>query len=113
MKTALQAWLKTDPFNNPDSPKGPFKMSEYVQPELAEAKRQDEISDQEYAGALQSNQNSDNYVLLTVLFASVLFFGGIAGTVDSNRMHVIILSIALVLFVVTVGFLGSMPISRG
>lgn len=112
MKKAVEAWLKTDPFSNPTAPLGPMKMTEYAQPELAEAKRQDELSSREYDAAMQANQTSDAYVLLTVLFASVLFFGGIAGTLESRRLRIIILAIALVLFVVTVAFLGTMPICQ-
>lgn len=110
MKRAVEAWLKTDPFNNPQAPLGPMKMAEYVQPELAEAKRQEALSAQEFAAAMQANQTSDAYVLLTVLFASVLFFGGIAGMLDSRRLRIAIMSIALVLFLVTVAFLGTMPV---
>jgi hypothetical protein len=112
MKKAVQAWLKTDPFNNPAAPLGPLKMAEYAQPELAEAKRQEEISEQEYSAAIHANQTADAYVLLTVLFASVLFFGGIAVTLDSRRLRVSILIIALALFVVTIAFLGTMPICK-
>jgi len=110
MKKAVEAWLKTDPFNDPKAPQGPFKMSEYAQPELEEAKRHDEQFAQEHAAAQHANENSDTYVLLTVLFASVLFFGGIAGTLQSHRLRVTILSIALAFFVVTLAFLGTMPI---
>src|SRR5260370_32101931 len=110
MKKALEAWLKTDPFNNPAAPRGPFKMAEYTQPELAEGKRQAELSAQEHAAAQQANENSDTYALLTVLFASVLFFGGIAGALDSHRLRVMMLVIALVVCVVSLIFLGTMPI---
>jgi hypothetical protein len=110
MKRAVEAWLKTDPFNNPEAPLGPMKMAEYVQPELAEAKRQEELAAQEYAAATEANQISDTYVLLTVMFAAVLFFGGIAGMAESRRLRIIILTIALALFVVTVVFLATMPI---
>lgn len=112
MKQAVEAWLKTDPFNNPSAPLGPLKMTEYVQPELAEANRQAELSSREFAAAMRANQTADGYVLLTVLFASVLFFGGIAGTLDSRRLRIGILTIALALFVGTVAFLGAMPICR-
>jgi hypothetical protein len=112
MKKAVEAWLKTDPFNNPKAPLGPLKMPEYVQPELEEAKRQNDRSAQEFAAAEVANQISDTYVLLTVLFASVLFFGGIGGTIDSRRLRIAILAIALTVFVVTLIFLASMPISR-
>lgn len=112
MKAAIEAWLKTDPFNDPKAPPGPFKMEEYVQPEKEEAKRQDERFAQEQAAAVHANSNSDTYVLLTVLFATVLFFGGIAGTVDSRRLRITILAIALTLFVVTGIVLATMPICR-
>jgi hypothetical protein len=110
MKKAVEAWLKTDPFNNPAAPLGPLKMAEYVQPELAEAKRQEDVSIQEFASAMQANQYSDTYVLLTVLFASVLFFGGITGIVAGRPLQLAVMAIALVLFLVTMGFLATMPI---
>ena len=112
MKKAVEAWLKTDPFNNPAAPQGPLKMAEYVLPELEEAKQREELYDREFTDALRANQTSDAYVLLTVLFASVLFFGGIAGTLDSRHLRITILVVALVFFVVTVCYLGTMPICR-
>src|SRR5207248_8382667 len=57
----------------------------YSQYELSETKRLEEISAREHAGAYQANKNSDTYVLLTTLFATVLFFGGIAGAVDRSE----------------------------
>jgi len=111
-KRAVEAWLKTDPFNDPAAPSGPFKMAEYAQPELDEAKRLDELSAQKHAAAQQANETSDAYVLLTVLFASVLFFGGIASTIDFRRLRIIILAIALVLFVGTLAYLGIMPVCK-
>ena len=112
MKVAIEAWLKTDPFDNPKAPQGPFKMAEYTQPELEDSKRHDERSAQEHAAAEHANQRSDTYVLLTVLFASVLFFGGIAGTIESHRLRVTILAMALTFFVITLAFLATMPICR-
>ena len=41
MRKAVEAWLQTDPFNDPKAPKDPFQMAEYVQTEEIEAKRQD------------------------------------------------------------------------
>jgi hypothetical protein len=112
MKVAVEAWLKTDPFNYLDAPPSPFKMAEYKQPELAEAKRQNEVLDQEYALAQHANQTSDTYVLLTVMFASVLFFAGIGGTFQSQRLRIAAFVISLVFFSVTLVALGTMPICR-
>jgi hypothetical protein len=74
MKQAVEAWLKTDPFSNPAAPPSPFKMAEYVQKELEDAKGHDDLAAQEHAMAEDSNEASDTYVLLTVAFTSVLFF---------------------------------------
>lgn len=112
MKKAVEAWLKTDPFNNPKAPLGPMVMAEYVQPEVGEAKRLEELSAQEFVAAQQANRSADTYVLLTVLFASVLFFGGIAGTIDSRRLRIAIVAVAVALFTVTVIFLSIMPLCR-
>jgi hypothetical protein len=112
MKKAVEAWLKTEPFTNPEAPAAPFKMAEYHQEEADEVDRQDEISAREFAAAQTANKTSDTYVLLTVLFASVLFFGGITGTLDSTRLRILIVSIALTLFTCTLVYLATMPVCR-
>lgn len=112
MRKAVEAWLKTDPFNNPKAPLSPFKMAEYVQPELEEARRLENLSAQEFAAGRQANVTADTYVLLTVMFASVLFFGGIAGTIESRRLRIAIVTIAIAFFLVTMIFLATMPICR-
>ncbi|MCY2994011.1 MAG: hypothetical protein NTY19_39970 [Planctomycetota bacterium] len=110
MKTAVEAWLKTDPFHDPAAPPSPFKMVEYVQQELVEAQHHDELSAREQAGAEEANETGDTYVLLTVAFASVLFFGGIGGSVQSRRLRISFVVIALMLFTVTMITLGTMPV---
>lgn len=111
-RRAIDAWLKTDPFNNSSAPHRPFEMAEYVQQEVQEAKRLDEDSAKMLDAAHQASHNSDRYVLLTVLLASVLFFGGIVGTFRSHRLRLLVFSIAVSLFVVTVIVLGTVPICR-
>ena len=110
MKKAVDAWLKTDPLNNPAAPPSPFHMAEYVQKELAEAKHQDELTAQQFTAAQEANNTSDTYVLLTVMFASVMFFSGISGTLQSRWLRLIVLGIALVLLMFTMIMLGTMPI---
>jgi len=109
-RKALDAWLQSNPFSDQNAPKHPFRMAEYVQPELQEAKKFDEESARMHDAAQQANQTSDTYVLLTVLFASVLFFGGIAGTFQSRLLRRVVVSIALLLFLATVTTLVTMPI---
>jgi hypothetical protein len=112
MKQAVDAWLKTDPLNNPNAPPHPLKMSEYVLAVEVEAAKQVEVEKQQQAAAEHANENSDLYVLLTVLFASVLFFGGITGTIDIPWLRKTLGILALVFFVGTTIFLATMPICR-
>jgi hypothetical protein len=111
-KLALDAWLKTDPLNDPSAPLNPLKLPEYVQPELQEAQRQNDLAAEKQSSAHQASKHADRYVLLTVLFASVLFFGGIGGTFKSERLRISVLVIALVLFAGTIFALGNMPSCR-
>ena len=86
MKPAVEAWLKLDPLNNPAAPPSPFRMAEYVQAETVEVARQEELAAKAMAAAREARRFSDDYVLLTVVFASVLFFGGIARAFDSRPL---------------------------
>ena len=110
MKKALDAWLKTDPLNNPSAPLSPFKMAEYSQPEMIEAARQDEQGSIQRSKIEEANTIANNYVLLTVRFASVLFLGGIAGMMQTRRLRLTVLLIALIIFTVTVVNLVTIPI---
>lgn len=111
-KTAVDAWLKTDPFNNPRAARAPFQLTEYVQPELQEAERLEEQLTEFQTAAESSNAHSDTYVLLTVLFASVLFFGGIGASLDSRTLRYAVFGIAMTLLVGTLIVLITMPICR-
>ena len=71
-----------DPFNNPNAPVRPLAMAEYASPEREAAKRADEEQARMMAAAQKANHISDDYVILTVRFAAVLFFGGIVSTFE-------------------------------
>lgn len=112
MKPAVEAWLKLDPLNNPAAPASPFLMPEYAQKEIAEVARQEDLAAKAIAGAQEARGYSDDYVLLTVLFASVLFFGGIARAFDSPPLRKVLASLAVLLFVGTLIALSTLPICR-
>mgnify|MGYP006196540999 CR=1 FL=1 len=57
-------------------------MPEYVQPDALLAQEADDRAEALFRQALVNNQRGDNYALLTVIFASVLFFAGIATSVQ-------------------------------
>jgi hypothetical protein len=107
-QVAFNAWLKTHPFTNPDAPKGPTYMPEYIQPELTQANALDARAGNEYTLGEQAGTNADNYVRTTVFLASVLFLVGISGhfKVRAARIGLIsvggaILSFAFVLLILS------------
>ena len=111
-RKAVDAWLQTDPFNNPNAPVRPLAMADYAQPEREAAKRADEEQARAVAAAQRANQASDKYVLLTVRFAAVLFFGGIVSTFESRRLRTSVFLLAVALFTVTTIVLATLPICR-
>jgi hypothetical protein len=98
-KPAVEAWLATRPLLDPDAPATPFQMSEYRLAADAEAERLVQESEDRRDEALQANQRSDNYVLLTVLFASVLLFAGVSTKLRGRRAQQILLMTAGLLLV--------------
>lgn len=109
LDVAFAAWIATDPETNADAPSSPFVMPEYAVPEVAEAKAADARADAKFAEALDHNQRGDNYTLLTVAFASVLFFAAISGRMVSHRSQWLLLGLGLVIFLVATGLLVFYP----
>jgi len=95
---ALEAWLATDPVNDPNAPPTPFAMSEYTLADAAEADRLTTVADEAAVDARAANQTGDNYVLTAVLFAAVLFFAGVASRLENrwNRRFVNVVGIVVV-----------------
>ena len=78
-QAAFDAWIKTDPLNNPDAPPSPTYMPEYVQPEIDEAEELDRHTNELSKEGAESGETADRYVRITVFLASVLFLVGISG----------------------------------
>jgi hypothetical protein len=98
-RPAVEAWLATRPLVEPGAPETPFQMAEYQLAADAEAERLVNESEDRRDDALQANQRSDNYVLLTVLFASVLLFAGVSTKLRGRRAQQILLMTAGLLLV--------------
>lgn len=109
LATAFQAWVVADPEANPEVPRTPFGMPEYQIPQDSEAIAADERADGLFTDALDYNQRGDNYTLLAVLFAAVLFFTSVANRARKSAVRGAFLVMAILLFVVATGFLASFP----
>ena len=83
---AFEAWLLTDPKNNPDAPKSPFAMPEYSLAKNQEADALEKKAGGYFDAAESANEIADRYVLDTVILASVLFMAGLASQVKAFRV---------------------------
>ncbi len=97
--SAFKAWLTTDPFTNPNAPKGPTYMPQYKQPELAQANALDTKADGYYALGEEAGGYADGYVRTTVYLATVLFLVGISGHFKVRAARIGLISIGGVILV--------------
>jgi hypothetical protein len=108
---AMDAWIATRPLRNPDAPLTPFAMPEYQLEARAEADRLETEAEAWSAKARTNIQRATNYVLGVVLFAAVLFFAGMSMRLPSRRMRLMLLGFGVVIFVGTVAWIATFPIS--
>ena len=110
-KPAFQAWLRTDPFNDPTAPPSPFAMDEY---QLAATQQAGELSATAETSAELARTNiqrATNYVLGVVLFATALFFAGISTRLSSTRLRAVILGIGCLVFIVAASWIATFPVN--
>jgi len=107
---AMDAWLETDPINNPQAPSSPFDMPQYHLLELDEAQRSREIAEEHAEQAALADDIANSYILLTVIFASVLFFAGISGKFKTRSVDIAVLVFAFVIFIIGLIVLFTFPI---
>ena len=110
-RPAMDAWVATRPRLNRDAPLTPFVMPEYQLEARQEADRLEAEAESLSATARTNVQRATNYVLCVVLFAAVLFFAGMSTKLRSSRLRWVLLGFGVVVFVGTVAWLATFPIS--
>jgi hypothetical protein len=110
-RPAFDSWLATDPFNNPQAPLTPFKMSEYHPASREDAARLDAAAAASAEVVQRNLQRSANYVLAVVLFAVTLFFAGFSTKLQQRRLQVVLLTIGWIVFAGTVVWVATFPVS--
>ena len=109
-RLAVDAWLITEPLQNPEAPPGPFQMPEYRVSLAEEAGQLEAKAADLFEKGKAANEHSDDYVLNAVLLASVLFLAGIAPRFDWQPLVVVILVAAALLLVFGLYNLSALPI---
>jgi hypothetical protein len=108
-RPALEAWIALARGDLESAPSTPFAMAEYVLAAGLRSERLQRQAESAFQVALDDNQRSDNYVLLAVLFASVLLFAGLAPKSRSYQIQVTMISLAVVVLVIGIALLLAFP----
>ena len=88
----------------------PFANAAYVPAGTKEAAELNARADAKFAEALENNQRGDNYSLLTVLFALVLFLTAMSQRAKVPWANWALLGLAVVVALVGLGILATFPI---
>ena len=94
-------------------PGTPFDLESYAPASERRAIELNQRADELAAEAREANQTSDNFVLVAVIMASVLFFAGVGTKFKGRAVRLVMLTMAFVLFVAGVAFTFSMPQNVG
>jgi hypothetical protein len=111
LRAAVQTWLATHPFTNPWAPGSPFGMAAYTSTAGAAAEAQLKLADQRVEAAEVANQHSDDYVLLTMLAAGVLFFSGMGVKFEGCWTKTALNAFGALLFVGTAVVAATFPVT--
>jgi hypothetical protein len=108
-RVAFDAWLKTDPFTNPDAPAGPIFMPEYHNAQSELAATLNEQADTAFDAGTAARETADRYVRQTVLLATVLFLVAIAQRFRFRGVRIAATVLAAGLMVVALAGVVSLP----
>ena len=108
---AFNAWLATDPFNDPAASPVPFSAREY---QLDQYEESDRLRAKATRLLNTSNEQADTarqYVALAVVYAAILALTAISVKLRRARSRDVVLLVAGVMFVVVTVFIATQPVT--
>ena len=106
---AFDAWIKTDPLNDPKAPPGPSFMPEYRSARLDRARELAEESRADFERGVATRETGDQYVRITVFLATVLLLTALAQRFQIRAARTGLLGIAFVMLVLAVSWILKFP----
>ncbi len=106
---AFEAWLKTDPFNDPNAPAGPAFMPEYRNEFEQRATTLGEQASTAFEEGASSRERGEDFVRVTVIMAMVLFLIAISQRFEVRKVRMGLIVVALAFLVTGVSLLVSYP----
>lgn len=105
-RVAYDAWLAAG-----EGTRSPFALDVYVPPGTTEAAAAQERAEERYNQALRNNQRGDDYTLLTVILAVVLFFAAVSGRLGRPSTRWFMLGLAYTVLLGGVVVLAALPVN--
>lgn len=112
LRTAFDAWMRTNPFENPNAPASPFSNGGVRPPGEQASGSLGEQAAREFDAGIEANRIADDFAQATVFFAIALFFGGIAQVFRFRSARLILLAVALAACIVAVVRLMGLPMIK-
>jgi hypothetical protein len=108
-RPAFNAWLETDPFNNPNAPPGPIFMPQYRNAAAERAANRQRLASAAFERGTEAREKGDKYLRNTVLLATVLFLTALAQRFKVDQVRIGLLIVCGILLVIGVIFIGTYP----
>jgi hypothetical protein len=108
-KVAFDAWIATDPFNNPKAPPGPSYMPQYKLADQAKAEELDREAVAASAAGHHAGVVGDDYIRITVFLAAVLFLVGIGSTFKLHTIRYALITIGSLLLILATVLILQQP----
>jgi hypothetical protein len=108
-RPAFQAWLQTDPFNNPEAPPGPIFMPQYKNAAADRARRLADRASAAFEAGTAARERGDHYLRNTVLLATVLFLTALAQKFRVHSVRIGLLVVCAVLLAIGIVFIATYP----
>jgi hypothetical protein len=110
-RVAFDAWLKTNPLDNPLAPPGPSYMPQYHNSQLEQSVTVSAQATTLFDQGTDARATSEEYVRTTVLLAAVLFLVAISQRFNIRAARLGLLGVGLALLIVSVYSILTYPIA--
>lgn len=109
----VDAWIASNPLEQElgsATIRSPVEDPAYLDLLFARSRELEALAEEHFGKATTANQHSDNYVLGTVIFASVLFFAGISSKFRTYNVRMLLLALAGLMLLIGAGRIVGLPV---
>ena len=92
---AFKAWVATKPQDNPSAPPTPFVMPDYQSAAMRQADALEVQAGEAFEKGEQAKHDSNEFIQVTVVLASAMFFGGIVQVFRMVRVRVALMAVSV------------------